>query len=176
MAGICSRPEVGVVGAKLFYPDDTIQHAGVVMKLAGCCGHIFYGAQRDDPGRYARASVIQDFSAVTAACLMCRREVWERLGGLSTDFQVAYNDVDFCLRAREAGYLVVYTPYAQLYHYESRTRGYEDGSEKQARFLREQQLLRERYPEYQEKGDPCYNPNLTLIAPDFSGRYLHDGQ
>ncbi len=176
MAGICSRPEVGVVGAKLFYPDDTIQHAGVVMKLAGCCGHIFYGAQREDPGRYARASVIQDFSAVTAACLMCRREVWERLGGLSTDFQVAYNDVDFCLRAREAGYLVVYTPYAQLYHYESRTRGYEDGSEKQARFLREQQLLRERYPEYQEKGDPCYNPNLTLIAPDFSGRYLHDGQ
>ena len=146
------------------------------MKLAGCCGHVFYGAPGDDPGRYARASVIQDYSAVTAACLMCRREVWERLGGLSTDFQVAYNDVDFCLRAREAGYLVVYTPYAQLYHYESRTRGYEEGSEKQARFLREQQLLRERYPEYQEKGDPCYNPNLTLIAPDFSGRYLHDGQ
>lgn len=176
LAGICSRPEVGVVGAKLFYPDGTIQHAGVVMKLAGCCGHVFYGAPGDDPGRYARASVIQDYSAVTAACLMCRREVWERLGGLSTDFQVAYNDVDFCLRAREAGYLVVYTPYAQLYHYESRTRGYEEGSEKQARFLREQQLLRERYPEYQEKGDPCYNPNLTLIAPDFSGRYLHDGQ
>ena len=176
MVGICSRPEVGIVGAKLFYPDDTIQHAGVVMKLAGCCGHVFYGAEKEDPGSYARASVIQDFSAVTAACLMCRRQVWDRLGGLSTEFQVAYNDVDFCLRARAAGYLVVFTPYANLYHYESKTRGYEEGSEKQARFLREQNLLKERFPQYQVQGDPYYNPNLTLIAPDFAGKYLHDGQ
>lgn len=176
MAGICSRPEVGIVGAKLFYPDDTIQHAGVVMKLAGCCGHVFYGAEKENPGSYARAVVIQDLSAVTAACLMCRREVWDRLGGLTTDFQVAYNDVDFCLRVRKAGFLVVFTPYAQAYHYESRTRGYEEGSEKQARFLREQNLLKERFPEYQEQGDPYYNPNLTLVAPDFSGQYLHDGQ
>ncbi len=176
MAGICSRPEVGVVGAKLFYPDDTIQHAGVVMKLAGCCGHVFYGAEKENPGSYARAVLIQDYSAVTAACLMCRREVWDRMGGLSTDFKVAYNDVDFCLRVRKAGLLVVFTPYAQLYHYESRTRGYEEGSEKQKRFLREQELLRERFPEYQTQGDPCYNPNLTLVAADFTGKYLHDGK
>lgn len=176
MAGICSRPEVGIVGAKLFYPDHTIQHAGVVMKLAGCCGHVFYGAEKEDPGSYARAVVIQNFSAVTAACLMCRRQVWDQLGGLSTDFQVAYNDVDFCLRVRQAGYLVTFTPYAQAYHYESKTRGYEEGSEKQARFLREQKLLKDRFPEYQTQGDPYYNPNLTLIAPDFTGKYLHDGQ
>ncbi len=176
MMGICSRPEVGIVGAKLFYPDETIQHAGVVMKLAGCCGHVFYGAEKEDPGSYARATVIQNFSAVTAACLMCRRQVWDRLGGLSTEFQVAYNDVDFCLRAREAGYLVTFTPYAQAYHYESKSRGYEEGSEKQARFLREQNLLKSRFPAYKEQGDPYYNPHLTLIAPDFTGKYLHDGQ
>ena len=174
MAGIAGRPEVGIVGAKLFYEDGTVQHAGVVMKLAGCCGHVFYGAEREDPGRYARAELIQDYSAVTAACLMCRRELWDRLGGLSTDFRVAYNDVDFCLRARQAGFLVVFTPYAQLYHYESRTRGYEEGSEKQARFRREQELLRSRYPEYMEQGDPYYNPNLTLSAPDFSPGFLQE--
>ena len=176
MMGICSRPEVGVVGSKLFYPDETIQHAGVVMKLAGCCGHVFYGAEKEDPGSYARASIIQNFSAVTAACFMCRRQVWDRLGGLSTEFQVAYNDIDFCLRAREAGYLVSFTPYAQAYHYESKTRGYEEGSEKQARFQREQKLLKDRFPAYQDQGDPYYNPHLTLIAPDFAGKYLHDGQ
>ena len=125
--------------------------------------------------RSARAQLIQDYSAVTGACLMCRRQLWDRLGGLSTDFQVAYNDVDFCLRARRAGYLVVFTPYAQLYHYESRTRGYEEGSEKQARFRKEQALLKARYPEYMEQGDPYYNPNLTLTAPDFSTRWSEDG-
>ncbi len=176
LAGICRRPEVGVAGARLLYPDGTVQHAGVVMKLAGCCGHVFYGAEREDPGSFARAVLIQDYSAVTGACLMCRREVWDRLGGLDTAFQVAYNDVDFCLRARAAGLLVVYDPYAEAYHYESKTRGYEEGSEKQARFLREQKLLRERYPQYMEKGDPYYNPNLTLTAPDFSGRYLHESE
>lgn len=176
MAGIVSRPEVGIVGAHLFYPDGTVQHAGVVMKLAGCCGHVFYGAEAEDPGSYARAWLIQNYSAVTAACLMCRRSLWDELQGLSIDFQVAYNDVDFCLRARAAGYLVVYTPYAKVYHYESKTRGYEEGSEKQARFLREQKLLKERFPSYQEEGDPYYNPNLTLVAPDFTGKYLHDGQ
>ena len=113
---------------------------------------------------------------MTGACLMCRREVWDRLGGLDTAFQVAYNDVDFCLRARDAGLLVVYDPYAQAWHYESKTRGYEEGSEKQARFLREQKLLKERYPQYMEKGDPYYNPNLTLTAPDFSGCYLHESE
>ncbi len=176
LAGICRRPEVGVAGARLLYRDGTVQHAGVVMKLAGCCGHVFYGAEREDPGSFARAVLIQDYSAVTGACLMCRREVWDRLGGLDTAFQVAYNDVDFCLRAREAGLLVVYDPYAELWHDESKTRGYEEGSEKQARFLREQKLLRERYPQYMEQGDPYYNPNLTLTAPDFSGRYLHESE
>ncbi len=176
MAGICSRPDVGVVGARLFYRDGTVQHAGVVMKLAGCCGHVFYGAQGTDPGAYARAQLIQDYSAVTGACMMCRREVWDRLGGLSTDFRIAYNDVDFCLRARKLGLLVVFTPYAQAWHDESKTRGYEEGSEKIERFTAEQQLLRERWPEYMTDGDPYYNPNLTLSRPDFSGLYLHEDE
>lgn len=168
LLGTCQRPDVGIVGAKLYYPDDTIQHAGVVMKLAGVCGHVFCGMDRSEPGRYARAVVQQDYSAVTAACMMVKKSVYESAGGMDEAFAVAYNDVDFCLRVRGMGLLVVFTPFAELYHDESKTRGYEDNPEKQKRFTEEKKRLLGRYQEYLEKGDPCYNPNLTLTAPDFS--------
>lgn len=162
----CQRPEVGVTGAKLYYPDGTIQHAGVVLKLAGVCGHIFCAMEGHNPGPFARAVIQQDYSAVTAACLMADRKVWEEVGGLDESFQVAYNDVDFCLRVREAGYLVVYNPRVELYHYESKTRGYEDDPGKQERFKKEKDRLFQRWPAYLEKGDPYYNPNLTLKRAD----------
>ena len=168
LLGTCQRPDVGIVGAKLYYPDDTIQHAGVVMKLAGVCGHVFCGMDRSEPGRFARAVVQQDYSAVTAACMMVKKSVYESAGGMDEAFAVAYNDVDFCLRVRGMGLLVVFTPFAELYHDESKTRGYEDNPEKQKRFNEEKKRLLGRYQEYLEKGDPCYNPNLTLTAPDFS--------
>ena len=168
LLGTCQRPDVGIVGAKLYYPDDTIQHAGVVMKLAGVCGHVFCGMDRSEPGRFARAVVQQDYSAVTAACMMVKKSVYESAGGMDEAFAVAYNDVDFCLRVRGMGLLVVFTPFAELYHDESKTRGYEDNPEKQKRFTEEKKRLLGRYQEYLEKGDPCYNPNLTLTAPDFS--------
>ena len=168
LLGTCQRPDVGIVGAKLYYPDDTIQHAGVVMKLAGVCGHVFCGMDRSEPGRFARAVVQQDYSAVTAACMMVKKSVYESAGGMDEAFAVAYNDVDFCLRVRGMGLLVVFTPFAELYHDESNTRGYEDNPEKQKRFTEEKKRLLGRYQEYLEKGDPCYNPNLTLTAPDFS--------
>lgn len=166
LLGNCQRPEVGITGAKLYYPDGTIQHAGVVMKLAGTCGHVFCGLDRHDPGRSARAMVQQNYSAVTAACLMVKKAVFDAVGGLSEAFQVAYNDVDFCLKVREKGYLVVWNPKVELIHYESKTRGYETTPQKQERFEREKQLLRQRWPVYMEQGDPYYNPNLTLTAPD----------
>ena len=168
LLGTCQRLDVGIVGAKLYYPDDTIQHAGVVMKLAGVCGHVFCGMDRSEPGRFARAVVQQDYSAVTAACMMVKKSVYESAGGMDEAFAVAYNDVDFCLRVRGMGLLVVFTPFAELYHDESKTRGYEDNPEKQKRFNEEKKRLLGRYQEYLEKGDPCYNPNLTLTAPDFS--------
>ena len=170
LLGTCQRPDVGIVGAKLYYPDDTIQHAGVVMKLAGVCGHVFCGMDRSEPGRFARAVVQQDYSAVTAACMMVKKSVYESAGGMDEAFAVAYNDVDFCLRVRGMGLLVEFTPFAELYHDESKTRGYEDNPEKQKRFTEEKKRLLGRYQEYLEKGDPCYNPNLTLTAPDFSIR------
>ena len=113
------------------------QHAGVVMKLAGVCGHVFCGMDRSEPGRFARAVVQQDYSAVTAACMMVKKSVYESAGGMDEAFAVAYNDVDFCLRVRGMGLLVVFTPFAELYHDESKTRGYEDNPEKQKRFTEE---------------------------------------
>ena len=175
MLGNCQRPEVGVVGAKLYYADGTVQHAGVVMKLAGVCGHVLCGLEGYDPGRDARAVVQQNYSAVTAACMMTKKEVFDAAAGFSEVFQVAYNDVDFCLKVREQGYLVVWNPQVELTHYESKSRGYETTPEKAERFEREKALLKERWPMYMEQGDPYYNPNLTLTAPDCSIDYERDG-
>lgn len=168
MVGLCSRKGIGAVGAMLYYPDDTLQHAGVITGLGGFAGHSHKYARREGSGYMFRTSTVQNFSAVTAACLLVRAEVFDRINGLDTAFEVAFNDVDFCLRIRKAGWRIAWTPYAQLYHYESKSRGLDEQDEqKKARFAREQALLKERYGESLLR-DPYYNPNLTLDREDFS--------
>ncbi|MGA9420985.1 MAG: glycosyltransferase family 2 protein, partial [Rhodanobacteraceae bacterium] len=166
------RPEVGIVGAKLLYPDDTIQHGGVIVGLGGVAGHAHLQLPADHLGYFLRPQLIQNVSAVTFACAMVKRSIFEQLGGLNErELTIAYNDIDFCLRAREAGYLIVYTPCAVLYHHESKSRGYEDTPEKQARYASEIRYMQTRHAGILANGDPYYNPNLSLsvgYAPDMS--------
>ena len=162
------RKEVGIVGAKLYFPDDTIQHAGVIIGYGGVAGHAFLGAKKDDAGYQNRIQCIQNYSAVTAACMMIPKKVYEQVGGLSEEYQVAFNDIDFCLRVREAGYLVVYNPYAEFYHYESKSRGCDDTTEKMVRYQQEIQLFTRRWNQILRQGDPYYNVNLSLEKKDFS--------
>lgn len=166
------RSDVGAVGAKLYYPDNTIQHAGIVLGLGvhGIAGHVFYKAPKEDVGYMGRLYYAQNYSAVTAACVMIPRHVWQKVGGLDESFAVAFNDVDLCMRIRKAGYLIVWTPYAELYHYESKSRGLEDTPEKQQRFAGEVQRFQTRWRKELDAGDPYYNPNLTLDRSDFSLR------
>ncbi len=168
MLDVCMRPDVGIVGAKLIFEDNTIQHAGVIIGFGGIAGHAFIGQDRDDNGYFSRILSVQDLSAVTAACLMVRKSVFHEVEGLDEEFKVAFNDIDFCLKVRKAGYLVVYNPYAQFYHYESKSRGQEDSADKVARFQQEIGLFGEHWGDILEKGDPYYNPNLTLDKADFS--------
>ena len=168
LLGYCMRPDVGAVGARLYYEDDTVQHAGVVIGFGGIAGHCFVQQKRDATGYCHRIICAQDYSAVTAACMMVKREAFDKVHGLSEEFQVAFNDIDFCLRLGKAGYLVVYNPYAELYHYESKSRGLEDTPEKVARFNREIASFEKHWPEILRDGDPYYNPNLTLESQDFS--------
>lgn len=166
----CQRKDVGIVGARLYYPDDTIQHAGIVIGIGGVAGALFVGMPRMFTGYLHKASIQQDLSAVTAACMMVKRSVYEELGGLEEELKVAFNDVDFCLRAREKGYLVVYDPKVELYHFESKSRGTEDSKEKIRRFQNEIEYMRSHWLELLKKGDPMYNPNLTLTKWDYSLR------
>lgn len=168
MLGYCMRPDVGIVGAKLNYEDDTIQHAGVVIGFGGIAGHAFIGSSRYDLGYQGRIVCAQNYSAVTAACLMTDKTCFEEVGGLSEELEVAFNDIDYCMKVRALGKLVVYNPYAELYHYESKSRGLEDTPEKVARFNREIAAFREKWPEILKNGDPCFNPNLSLDKADFS--------
>ncbi len=162
------RAGVGAVGAKLWYPNETLQHGGVILGLGGVAGHSHKHLPRHQHGYFGHENLIQSFSAVTAACLIIRKSIYEEVGGLNeADLQVAYNDVDFCLRVREAGYRNIWTPYAELYHHESATRGYEDTPEKQARFEKEVAYMEQRWGE-QILSDPAYSPNLTLDHEDFS--------
>ena len=136
--------------------------------FGGVAGHTFIGASRFDLGYQARIACAQDYSAVTAACMMTPKDVFEAVGGLSEELQVAFNDIDYCLKVRALGKLVVYTPYAELYHYESKSRGLEDTPEKVARFNREAEIFRKKWPDILRDGDPYYNPNLSLDSADFS--------
>lgn len=157
------RKDVGAVGAKLCYPDNTIQHGGVLLGRGGVANHMFAGLPRSDVGYMGRMCYAQNLSAVTGACMMVRREVWDEVNGMEESLPVAFNDIDFCMRIRKAGYLVVWTPYAELYHYESKSRGKDDEApEKKARLLKEQQWFEERWAEELEKGDPYFNPNFSL--------------
>lgn len=164
----CQRSEVGAVGARLYYEDGTIQHAGVIIGMGGVAGHAFVGFEHDDLGYFARIVLVQDYSAVTAACMMVKRNVFEEVGRFDEGYAVAFNDVDLCLKIREAGYLIIYDPYAELNHYESKSRGYEDTEEKVARFNSEVDRFQKRWKDVLQKGDPFYSPNLTLDKNDFS--------
>lgn len=170
MLGICMRQDVGAVGARLYYGDDTIQHAGVILGMGGIAGHAFAGERRSATGYCRRIICTQDMSAVTAACMMVKRSVFEQAGGFDEGLEVTFNDIDLCLKIRESGKLVVYAPYAELYHYESKSRGAEDSTEKVQRFHREIGRFVKRWEGMLEKGDPCYSPNLTLLKQDFSLR------
>lgn len=168
MLGYCMRKDVGIVGAKLLYPDDRIQHAGVVVGFGGVAGHAFLGEEKGEPGYFCRILCAQDYSAVTAACMMVKRTVYEEVGGMDTELKVAFNDVDFCLRVKEAGWKIVYQPAAVWYHDESKTRGAEDTDEKIERFRREIEYFQRRWGDFLRKGDPAYNPNLALDRHDFA--------
>ena len=170
LLGNCQRKEVGIVGAKLYYPDDTIQHAGTVIGIGGIAGHAFLNMPRSRTGYLHKASLQMDLSAVTAACMMMKRQVFKQLGGFEERLSVAFNDVDLCLRTVQAGYLVVYNPEVELYHYESKSRGAEDSEEKVRRFQEEIEFMRCRWMDLLKKGDPYYNRNLTLSKWNYSLR------
>ena len=167
MVSIAIRKKVGCVGAKLLYPDGTIQHAGVILGLGGYAAHSHRGIGGNEAGYFCRAQVRQQLSAVTGACLVVKRSIFNEANGLDEGFEVAYNDVDFCLRVQALGYQNIYTPFAKLMHHESKTRGDDSSAEKIKRFDNEKQLLVNRWKE-QLVNDPFYNPNLTRSREDFS--------
>ncbi|MBS0264666.1 MAG: glycosyltransferase family 2 protein [Planctomycetes bacterium] len=165
------RPEVGAVGAKLYYPEnDHIQHAGVVMALWGTAGHAYIDAPGNSVGYDGRLITVQNCSAVTGACLMTRRDVYEAVGGLEEEFPLDYNDIDFCLKIRQHGYLNVWTPHAELYHYESLTRKLSPSAERQAHLRWAAGRLQEKWPDIFRDGDPYYNPNLSLNSGGYELR------
>ena len=168
----CQRKDVGAVGVKLLYPDKTIQHAGVVIGLGAhrTAGHTHYGKSYENLGYMGRLCYAQDVSAVTGACLMVKKHTFVEMGGLDDHFAVSLNDVDFCLRLRKMGLLNVFTPFAELYHYESASRGSDLNGENADRYNKESELFREKWGEVLEKGGPYYNPNFSLDRSDYSVR------
>lgn len=168
MVSHAARSGVGAVGARLLYPNGLLQHGGIIIGIGGVAGHNHKGRLRTDPGYFNRAILTQNLSAVTAACMVLRRDVFEEVGGFDEErLTVAFNDVDLCLRIREKGYRIVYTPYAELFHYESISRGYENTPEKFNRFESEIRAMKKKWGDTL-KFDPYYNPNLTFVTEDFS--------
>jgi GT2 family glycosyltransferase len=167
LVGHLLQPGVGVVGAKLYYADGRVQHAGDTVGPGGCANHLHSGLGHDEPGYCGRALLAQDLSAVTGACLVTWRELYLRLGGLEERLPVAFNDVDYCLRVRAAGQRVIWTPHAELYHHESISRGTDDSWRRKLRARREVAVMRRRWADVM-KHDPFYNPNLSYDQPDFS--------
>lgn len=164
------RDDVGAVGAKLYYADKTIQHAGIVIGLGAhrTAGHTHYRVAQTNLGYMGRLCYAQDVTAVTGACLMVKRSLYEQLGGLDESFAIALNDVDFCLRLREEGFLNVWNPYCELYHFESVSRGLDDAGEKAKRYDEESARFREKWKEQLDRGDPYYNPNFSLDRSDYA--------
>ena len=162
------RHSIGVVGALLLYPDQTIQHAGVVMGLVGgvaAHGHRFFSS--DHAGYFGQLISINNYSAVTGACMMCRREVFEEVGGLEEELSVAFNDIDFCLKIIDRGYRNIYLPHVVLFHYESKSRGYDNIPEKQTRFTHEVNYMKQKWQPLLDR-DPCYSPHLSKTREDYS--------
>ncbi len=161
------RPSIGAVGSLLLYPDDTVQHAGVVLGIGGVAGHSHKNFHVSQSGYISQLVSTNNYSAITAACLMCRRGVFESVGGFEEQLAIAFNDVDFCLKIISHGYRNIYLPHVALYHYESKSRGYEDTPAKQTRFAGEINYMRQKWQELCDR-DPCYNPNLTKTHEDYS--------
>ena len=172
MLGYLKRPDVGIVGARLLYEDNTVQHAGVVVGFGGIAGGAFIGTHERENSYMHRMMCAQDYSAVTAACLMTKKELFLAVGGFTEELAVAFNDIDFCMKIRREGRLCVYAPYALLHHYESKSRGLEDTPEKVKRFNNEIAVFASRWPAILKEGDPYYNPNLTLRKSNFALRDL----
>ena len=172
MVMYAQQKRVGCVGAKLLYPDDTIQHAGVGFGIGGVAGHLHKYFPATSDGYMGRLNYVQDVYGDTAACLLIRKEIYDEVHGLDESYAVAFNDVDFCVRVREAGYTNVFTPFAQLYHYESKSRGMEDNPEKQKRFQGEVLRFQARWGDLLAKGDPYTNPNFDIQREDFSLKIL----
>jgi glycosyltransferase involved in cell wall biosynthesis len=167
MVSIACQPTVGIVGARLWYPDYRLQHAGVVLGIGGVAGHVHRLLPRGDRGYFGRAVLSQQMSAVTGACLLISRTLWDALGGLDEDLAVTFNDIDLCLRAGRLGYRTIWTPYAELIHHESVSRGADNTPAKLARARAEQMMMTDRWGE-SLRHDPFYSPNLTLLADDYS--------
>lgn len=162
MLGFAQREDVGAVGVKMYYPDRTIQHAGIIVGIGGVAGHVFKNIPKNLHGYFSKDAMIQNLSAVTAACIMTPRKIYDDVGYMDEEFKVAFNDVDFCLKIRETGKLIIYTPYVEFLHYESKSRGYEDTVEKQQRFKGEIDRFYSKWQGFLDKGDPYYNINLRL--------------
>lgn len=167
MLGCCMRDEVGAVGAKLLYADDTVQHAGVVIGFGGYAGHINNGIDKDDYGYMVRARISGNYSAVTAACMMVKKSVFEEVNGFDEQFKVACNDVDLCLKIRKSGYLIVFDAFSLWHHYESKSRGYEDNQEKIWRFNSEVEKFQQKWSDILNDGDPYYNKNFKIELGPF---------
>ena len=170
MLGVCQRKDVGAVGARLYYPNNRIQHAGIVIGIGGVAGAMFVDLPKGRGGYMHKAAIMQDLSAVTAACMLVKREAFEKAGGFTEELAVAFNDVDLCLKIGKSGYRIVYDPFAELYHDESRTRGAEDTPEKVRRFQSEIEYMRVHWLDIIKNGDPNYNPNLSLKKWNYSLR------
>lgn len=168
LLGNCQRKEVGIVGTRLYYPDNTYQHAGIVLGIDGIAANMYPGMRREREGYLHKAALQLNYSAVTAAFFMIKREVFEEIGGFEEELAVAFNDVDLCLKAITAGYLVVYNPFVEAYHYESKSRGKEDTKEKVRRFGNEIECFRSRWIDLLKAGDPYYNPNLSLKKTNYA--------
>ncbi|AIQ26308.1 glycosyl transferase family 2 [Paenibacillus sp. FSL H7-0737] len=174
MVGQAIRPDIGAVGACLYYPDNTIQHGGVVLGIGGVAGHSHKYLPSEHEGYFRRLKVTSNYTAITAACLMIKKEKFSQVGGLEEKLQVAFNDVDFCLKVWSAGYRNIWLPHVKLYHYESKSRGHEDTPEKIERFSKEIDYMKTKWSIILEN-DPAYNPNLTKVREDFSiGEALED--
>lgn len=167
LLGYAQRKDIGAVGVKLYYPDNTIQHDGVIIGIGGVGGHILKNLPKDKRGYFARDSFVQNLSAVTAACIFSRKEIYDEVEYMDEGFEVAFNDLDFCLKIREKGYLIVIDPFVELTHYESKSRGYEDTKEKIKRFQGEIERFQTKWKDILEKGDPYFNPNFRLDIEDY---------
>jgi len=166
MLEFAQREDVGAVGALLYYPNDTVQHGGVILGMKRVAGHSHIGLSKDSMGYFGRLKTIQNLSAVTAACLMTKKSIFKEVGGFDVNLSHAFNDVDYCLKIRERGYLIVYTPYAELYHHESLSQGYEDTPEKKARFRKEIELFQGKWKDVLAK-TLITTPTLPLTGKTF---------